>query len=192
VKDRLRSELESHFALAGPLAELLPRVEEVGEALCDSLGSGGQLITFGNGGSAADAQHFATELVGHFRRDRRPLAAQALTTDTSALTAIANDYDWQDVFARQVSALARAGDVVVGITTSGRSQNVLRGLAAARERRAVTVAFTGRAGVPEGGADHVLAIPADDTARIQEMHILVIHLLSEIVDDWAAQHEREA
>jgi D-sedoheptulose 7-phosphate isomerase len=117
------------------------------------------------------------------------LAAVALTTDSSVLTAIANDYAYADVFARQVGGLARPGDVVVGISTSGGSENVLRGLAAARRRGALTVALTGRGGAMREHADHVLEVPSDDTARIQEMHILLIHLLSEVVDAWAAEHE---
>lgn len=185
VSEKLRADLEAHRALVDSMAELLPAAAEVGRSLCRSLADGGKLITFGNGGSAADAQHFAAELLGHFRRDRQPLPAIALTTDSSTLTAIANDYEYADVFARQVRGTARPGDVVVGITTSGRSENVLRGIAAARDAGAVTVALTGRAG--DGGrlAEHLLAVPSDDTARIQEMHILLIHLISEIVDEWA-------
>jgi D-sedoheptulose 7-phosphate isomerase len=189
LSDRLRADLEAHFALAQPMADLLPTVVEVGRLLCGSLAGGGKLIVFGNGGSAADAQHFAAELAGHFRRDRRSLPAVALTTDSSVVSAIANDYQWPDVFARQAAALAQPGDVVFGISTSGASENVLRGLAAARERGAITVALTGSDGLAGEPADHLLAVPADDTARIQEMHILLIHLLSEMVDDWAAGNE---
>lgn len=182
----LEDELAGHFGLADAMPALLPAVRRVGETICGALAQGGKLITFGNGGSAADAQHFAAELSGHFRRDRRPLAAVALTTDSSVVTAIANDYAYADVFARQVTGVARAGDVVVGISTSGGSENVVRGLRAAREAGAVTVALTGRRGPLAELADHVLAVPSYDTARIQEMHILLIHLISEIVDDWAA------
>lgn len=189
MSDSIQSEMEAHFGLAEAMLELLPAVRQVGDALCRSLAEGGKLITFGNGGSAADAQHFAAELLGHFRRDRRPLPALALTTDSSVLTAIANDYAFPDAFARQVTGLARPGDVVVGISTSGSSENVVRGLAAARQQGALTVALTGRRGRLAELAEQVLAVPSDDTARIQEMHILLIHLISEIVDSWAAEQE---
>ena len=186
----LRDEVAAHLEVAGAMSESLPIVERVADALCRSLAAGGKLITFGNGGSAADAQHFAAELLGHFRRDRRSLPAVALTTDSSVLTAIANDYGYEDVFARQVEGLANPGDVVVGITTSGGSENVLRGVAAARERGAVTVALCGERSDQVGPlVDHLLAVPSADTARIQEMHILLIHLISEIVDEWAATEE---
>ncbi|MDP8905244.1 MAG: SIS domain-containing protein [Chloroflexota bacterium] len=185
MSERLQRDLDAHLAVAREMHALLPAVAEVGRALCGSLAADGKLIAFGNGGSAADAQHFAAELLGRFRRERRAIPAIALTTDTSVLTAIANDYDYPDVYARQLTAIARPGDMVVGITTSGRSENVVRGLAAARERSAVTVALTGRAGVRGDGVDHVLAVPSDETARVQEMHILLIHLLSEMVDEWS-------
>ena len=131
------------------------------------------------------------ELIGHYRRDRRPLPAVALSTDPSVVTCIANDYAFDDVFARQVEALARPGDVVVGFTTSGRSANVVAGLAAGRAAGATTVLFTGRDGGPAAGhADLVLAAPADATARVQELHVLFLHLVSEVVDAWAAASRR--
>ncbi|MDQ3937889.1 MAG: SIS domain-containing protein [Chloroflexota bacterium] len=189
MSERLRDGLDAHLAVANAMPSLLPKVAEVGAAVCRSLAGGGKLIAFGNGGSAADAQHFAAELIGHFRRDRRPLPAIALTSDSSVVTAIANDYAYPDVFARQVAAVANGGDVVVGISTSGDSENVLRGLLAARQRGAPTVALIGQDGRIAEVADHVLAVPSGDTARVQEMHILLIHLLSEIVDEWAAEQE---
>ncbi len=181
----LRREFDAHLEVAQASSALLPAATEVGRALCRSLADGGKLITFGNGGSAADSQHFAAELLGHFKRDRQPLPAQALTTDSSTLTAIANDYEYGDVFARQVRAVARPGDVVVGISTSGSSENVLRGLAAGREAGAVTVMLTGQRADVAALVDHVLAVPSTDTARIQEMHIMLIHLISSMVDEWA-------
>lgn len=181
----LERHLDEHRSVAAEMGRLLPVAQRIADAICAALEAGGKLVTFGNGGSAADAQHFAAELLGHYRADRRPLAAVALSTDTSVLTAISNDYAWDDVFARQVAGLVQAGDVVVGISTSGSSENVARGLSAARERGAVTVAMTGGGGRLRELADHVLAVPSTSTARIQEMHVLLIHLMSEVIDEWA-------
>ncbi|HEX8941129.1 MAG TPA: ROK family protein [Candidatus Limnocylindrales bacterium] len=184
------SALREHVAGAAALEPLLPAVEAVGELICAALAAGHRLVAFGNGGSAADAQHLAAELVGHFRRERRGLPALALTTDPSVVTAVANDYAWADVFARQVEALVEPGDVVVGISTSGNAENVVRGIRAARTRGALTVALTGADGgrlAPE--AEHVLAMPANATARVQELHTFVVHVLSEQVDAWAAGSE---
>ena len=169
---------------------IVPRVAELAAAIISAFEAGGQLLVFGNGGSAADAQHFAGELAGHYRRDRRPLAALALTTDTSVLTATANDYTYDDVFARQVAAHCRHSDVVVGISTSGDAQNVIRGLQAARSCGATTWALTGAGGGRLlGVAEHAVQVPSDDTARIQEMHITVIHSVSELIDAWAAEEQ---
>jgi len=183
---RLSEILDEHLSASRALADVLPRVEEVAELLASCFERGGRLYVFGNGGSAAEAQHLAAELVGRFHRDRRPLPAMALSTDTSALTCIGNDYAFDDVFARQVRALVRAGDVVVGISTSGRSPNVVRGLSAASELEAITVALTGHSAADlEPFARHVLAMPSASTSRIQELHLLVIHMLCERIDDWA-------
>lgn len=191
MDDELATELAEHIALANRAEELLPELHKVGSRLIEVYQGGGRLFTFGNGGSAADAQHLAAELVGRYRRERRPLPAVALTVDPSVLTCIGNDYGYEDVFARQVHAFAAPGDMVIGFTTSGRSPNVVRGLAAARERGAVAVLFTGADGGPAAGhADHVLAVPSRTTARIQELHLLLLHLLSEQVDAWAAGADR--
>lgn len=186
---RLRELAEEHVRAAQRTGdELLPAVARFAEQVRVAFEGEGRVLVFGNGGSAADAQHFAAEFTGHFDRDRRPLPALALTTDSSALTAIANDYSYTDVFSRQVSALAGPADVVVGISTSGDSPNVLAGLASARARGAFTVALTGGTG---GGmreaVDLAIVVPATATARIQEMHILIIHMVSELVDAWAAE-----
>jgi D-sedoheptulose 7-phosphate isomerase len=184
----LAQHLGAHIAAGIEAERLMPEVEAVAARLVEAFKAGGRLYAFGNGGSAADAQHLAGELIGHYRRDRRPLPAVALTTDPSVVTCIANDYTFEDVFARQVEALARPGDVVVGFTTSGRSANVVAGLAAARAAGATTVLFTGRDGGPAAAhADMVLAAPADATARVQELHVLFLHLVSEVVDAWAAE-----
>jgi D-sedoheptulose 7-phosphate isomerase len=184
----MQSYIEQHTALAQRVsAELLPKIVEVGNLLCQTFERGNKLLTFGNGGSAADAMHIAEEMIGKFLRDRRPLPATALCADGPAMTCITNDFGYAEVFARQVHALARPGDVVFGISTSGNSENVLRGLRAGREKSATTVALLGRDGgkaVPL--ADHTIIVPANVTSLVQEMHVLIVHLLCEIVDRWAA------
>ena len=187
----MQAQLDEHLSATRSLSAVLPSLAAVGRLLCDAFSAGGTVYTFGNGGSAADAQHLVGELIGHYQRDRRPLAAVALSTDPSTLTCIANDYAYDDVFARQVAALARPGDVVVAFTTSGRSPNVVAGLAAARERGATTVLFGGGDGGPaREHADHVLLVPSGATPRIQELHTLLLHLLSEQVDAWVTGEER--
>lgn len=180
--------IDEHLAVVHAARTSMPAsVAELAAALIASYEAGGRLLVFGNGGSAADAQHFAAELTGHYRRDRRPLPALALTTDTSTLTATANDYAYEDVFARQVEAHCRPADVVVGISTSGNAENVVRGLLAARACGATTWALTGATGGRLlAAADHALQVPSEDTARVQELHITIIHALSELVDRWAA------
>lgn len=182
-------QLTDHLELAERTRELIPELRRVAERLIEVYEADGRLYTFGNGGSAADAQHLAGELIGRYLRERRPLPAVSLVTDPTVVSCIANDYSFDDVFARQVQALARRGDMVIGFTTSGRSANVVRGLAAAREAGAVTVLFAGgdQDGRPAADhADHTLIVPATATARIQEMHLMLLHLLSEQVDAWAA------
>jgi D-sedoheptulose 7-phosphate isomerase len=181
------AELDRHLDVVAAARELLPGLAAVSDVTIRALDAGGRILAFGNGGSAADAQHLAAELSGRYKRERRPLAATALTTDPSVVTCIGNDYSFDDVFARQVEGLARAGDVVVGFTTSGDSENVVRGLAAARAAGAVTVLFAGGSGGrARRYADHALVVPATETARIQEVHLLFLHLLSEQIDAWAA------
>lgn len=185
--ERLRREWDEHLRVAADAAELLPEVERMAERLCAALGRGGKLIAFGNGGSAADAQHFAGELLGRFRATRRPLPAMALASDPSVVTCIANDFGYDELFERQVAALAGPDDVVVGITTSGRSESVVRGLRAARQLGATAMAWTGRDPGPAGdAADIVLAVPSDMTARIQEIHTLAMHTICVAIDAWAA------
>lgn len=157
---------------------------EVGRRMAAALRAGGQVLTFGNGGSAADAQHLAGELLGRFLRDRRALPAIALTTDPSVLTAVANDMGFDAVFRRQIEAHGRQGDVAVGITTSGRSPNVVAALGAARERGLLTVGLTGGGGGKLPGlVDFLIDVPSASTPRIQEVHGMVVHLLCEIVED---------
>lgn len=186
--ESIRTLLDDHRAVAAGMDELLPTLEEVTERVIAAFAAGGRLYAFGNGGSAADAQHLAGELIGRYRRERRPLPAVALSTDPSVVSCIANDYAYEDVFARQVSALAGPDDVVVGFSTGGTSPNVVRGLAAARARGATTVLFSGGDGGPaRAHADYALIVPSDVTARVQEMHVLLLHLLSEGVDVWAVE-----
>src|SRR5687768_11859161 len=142
-------------------------------AIATALQQGRTVFAFGNGGSAADAQHFTAELVGKYERERRPWPAIALTTDTSAITAVANDFGFDKVFARQIEALGKPGDVAVGITTSGNSPNVLRGLTAANERGLITIALTGRAGKAGAMATHHVAVDEALTSRVQEVHATV-------------------
>ena len=181
-------QLAEHVETVENLRALLPTVAEVAGAICARLGRGGTVWTFGNGGSAADAQHFAGELIGRFDRERRPLPAVALCADPSVMTCIANDYGYPDVLARQVVALARPDDVVVAFSTSGESPSIVAGLCAARERGALSVLFTGRSGQSAAlHADLVLRVPSDRTARIQEGHVLLLHLLSDLIDRWALE-----
>ncbi|QPP05546.1 SIS domain-containing protein [Streptomyces bathyalis] len=188
-------QLTDHLEAAERTRELLPRLAAVAERLTGVFRAGGRLYTFGNGGSAADAQHLAAEMIGRYLRERRPLPAVSLTTDPSVISCIGNDYSYEEVFARQVRALVDERDMVIGFTTSGRSPNVVRGLAEARRAGAVTVLFCGgeQHGMPAAAhAEHSLVVPATATARIQEMHLMLLHLLSEHVDAWAAGSEAQA
>ena len=178
--------LADHLALVEDVRELLGEVETVAKALIAVYEADGRLFTFGNGGSSCDAQHFAEELIARYRRDRRALAASSLSADASVLTCIGNDFGYDAVFARQVEGLVRRGDMVVGFSTSGRSQNVVQALAAARERGATTVLFAGGdGGAAREHADHSFVLPSTDTARVQEMHVLLLHLIIDHVDAWA-------
>ena len=183
--------IERHFvasleAKQRTLAAMGPRIVQAAELLAERLGRGHKILVCGNGGSAADAQHFAAELVNRFEIERPGLAAIALTTDSSALTSIANDYAFEQIFARQVRALGRPGDVLLAISTSGHSPNVLVAIDAARELGMATLALTGRDGgrMAEqlGGEDIEIRAVASATARIQETHILIIHCLCDMVD----------
>jgi len=183
----VRAGLAEHAAVIADLEPLVPEIEVLASTACEALAAGGRLFTFGNGGSAADAQHFAAELIGRFQRRRRPLPAASLATDPSVVTCIANDFGYDEVFSRQVAALAGPGDVVVGFTTTGRSASVVAGLAAARSVGAIAVLLgAGDGGPAAGEADVALLVPSTSTARIQEAHGLIVHLLSDAIDAWAA------
>jgi phosphoheptose isomerase len=182
--DLVRSTLAETIALHHRVQEADPKpVLDAAAAIVDALGRGGKLLLFGNGGSAADAQHVAAELVGRFLRERVALAALALTTDTSVLTSVANDYAFDRVFARQVEALGRPGDVALGISTSGVSPNVVAALEAARALRMQTIALTGGDGGAVGRVAAIhLNVPSDVTARVQEVHRTLLHVMCDIVE----------
>lgn len=157
--------------------------KELLDACTQSIQNGGKILFFGNGGSAGDAQHLATELVVRYRKNRAPIPAIALTTDTSALTAIGNDLGFEDLFSRQIEALGREGDIAIGITTSGQSPNVIKGLKAAREKGLITAALTGKKGGNlHGVAELMIIVPSDTTARIQEMHIMIGQMLCDALE----------
>jgi D-sedoheptulose 7-phosphate isomerase len=167
--------------LAGEAPEL---IADAAQMIITSMQSGGKLIVFGNGGSAADAQHFSAELVGRYRQDRKALPAIALTTDSSALTSIGNDYGFDTVFSRQLEAIGKPGDVALAISTSGNSPNVLGAVSLARKMGIATIALTGNSGGKlRSHVDLCLTVPSDSTPRIQESHSLIIHILSGIVEN---------
>lgn len=175
--------IAEHLSVIEALRGQQPVLEQIASEMAQALLRGNKVLWCGNGGSAADSQHLAAELVGRFRRERRAMASIALTTDTSILTAIGNDYGYEHVFRRQVEALCVEGDVVVGLSTSGNSRNVCLALEKARSLGAVTVAFTGAGGgAMKGVADLALCVDSKDTARIQEGHILCGHMLCDWVE----------
>lgn len=183
--------LADHIEVVRDLEPVVPDIEAVADRLVTRIEGGGTIFWMGNGGSAADSQHLAAELVGRFRRERTAVASLALTTDTSALTAIGNDYGFDSVFERQVAAQCNPGDVVVGISTSGNSTNVLRAVGAATDIGADTIGLTG----DDGGAladrvDLCVSVPSDETARIQEAHILIGHILCERVEQAVVNDSR--
>ena len=185
-KDPIAAHLElSRAALerATQDAGLLAAARKIADVVILALRAGNKLLIIGNGGSAADAQHIAAEIVGRYKQDRPAWAAIALTTDTSALTAIGNDYGFEQVFARQVAGLGRRGDVLLALSTSGRSPNILAALGTAREHGLVTIGFTGSKGEALGAlCDHLLVAPSDDTPVIQQIHLAVAHGICEAIE----------
>jgi len=177
-------EFNEHLKITQATMESIGDSLEIAANLCiDSLKNGGKILIFGNGGSAADAQHIAAELVGRYKTERKGLPAIALTTDTSALTAIGNDCGYNQIFNRQVEALANKGDVVIGISTGGGSSNVISGLELAKNLGCKTIGFSGRGGGDMNTlCDTNLVVPAEDTARIQEMHIIIGHTICHLID----------
>jgi D-sedoheptulose 7-phosphate isomerase len=180
----IRSQLQNNRDVTGRIErDLTPLIAEMAALLAGTFRSGGKLLVMGNGGSAADSQHFVAEIVSRFRMERPGLPAIALSTDTSILTAIGNDYGFEFIFRRQVEALAAPGDIVVGISTSGNSTNVKKALELAREKGCRTIALLGRdGGSIKGLCDLALVVPSDDTPRIQEGHIAIIHIVCDLVE----------
>ena len=184
MKSIIEFEFNEHLKTAQATLNYIAKPLEIAANLCiESLKNGGKILIFGNGGSAADAQHIAAELVGRYKVERKGLAAIALTTDTSALTSIGNDYGYKHVFDRQVEALANEGDIVIGISTGGSSGNVISALTLANELGCKSIGFSGR----DGGemntvCDINLVVPAEDTPRIQEMHIVIGHTICHLID----------
>ena len=175
--------IAEHLDVIRGVEEQTELLETIARVMTDALRDGGQILWCGNGGSAGDSQLLAAEIVGRFRRERRGMASIALTTDTSVLTSIANDYGYEAVFARQVEALGRPGDVLVGISTSGNSHNVICALETAKAQGLTTVAFTGEGGGRMAAlADHLFAVGSRDTARVQEAHILAGHMICDWIE----------
>jgi D-sedoheptulose 7-phosphate isomerase len=186
-ESRVRASIQASIAVKELLlrnAEVVSIIAKVSQLLVDTVDRGNKVLLFGNGGSAADAQHIAAEFVGRFVFDRPALPALALSVNTSCVTAIGNDYGFDLVFSRQIEALARPGDLAIGISTSGNSSNVLYGLSAARKMGVRTVAFTGcTGGKLKDVVDHCICAPSNETPRIQECHILIGHIISELVEE---------
>lgn len=181
--DRIYQHFTSHVAVVESLSQQAERMLEAAQRCSTALAAGNKVLLCGNGGSAADAQHIAAELIGRFIDDRRSLPAVALTTDTSALTAIANDYGYEQVFSRQIEGLAVPGDVLIAISTSGNSTNVNRAAVSARERQCEVIGLSGKSGGALAAlCDTALVVPSDITARIQESHILIGHILCDLIE----------
>ena len=184
----MTSSFREHFsahsdAVDRSVAALEAVTNAAADALARAIGSGGKVLTFGNGGSSTQASHLAEELVGRFKKNRRPFPAISLSSDSGTLTCISNDFGYETIFERQIEAFAQSGDVAIALTTSGKSENVIRALRSAARRGAITIALTGSAGLDGATADHVLAVPSDDSAIVQEVHLILIHLFCAAVEE---------
>ncbi len=185
MRTMIKAEFQAHKETINAVIEkLIPDVEKASRIAIETLKNGNKILLCGNGGSAADAQHIAAELTGRYKSERRGLPGIALTTDTSALTAISNDYGYEKVFDRQVEALANKGDLLIAISTSGNSLNILSAFKTAKELGCQTIGLSGRdGGLMSDACDLNIIIPSDDTPRIQEMHILIGHTICQAIDD---------
>ena len=186
MQEKINQQINRHIEVfQQAVVPLVKDIENCAQLMCQALGQGNKIIIMGNGGSAADAQHFAAELVGRFLKNRKALAAIALTTDTSILTAVANDFGYDQVFSRQIEALANHGDVVVGISTSGNSTNVQNALTLASELNCKTVALLGRdGGEIKSQVDLALTVAVNETPHIQEAHLTMIHILCDLIESY--------
>ena len=182
--ETLQNCLKNHIKTAQKIKELLPKIKKAGDLCLSALKNGNKILIAGNGGSAADAQHFSAELTGRFKKERISLPAIALTTDTSALTAIGNDYGYKYVFSRQLEGLGNKGDIFIGISTSGNSQNIIETIKKAKEKNIKIITLLGKNGgkMKEMG-DLNIIIPSNETPRIQEMHIMILHMICQIIDE---------
>ena len=181
--ENLKNAIADHQAMFAKLADLIPQISLVAEELKACIKRGGKILLMGNGGSAADSQHIAAEIVGRFKKERRGLAAIALTTDTSIITSVGNDYGYDYIFARQIEALCRPEDVVIGITTSGNSKNVVAAIEEANKLGATTIGLTGGTGGKMSElCKYNLVMPSSETARVQEAHIFVGHSLCDLLE----------
>jgi len=176
--------LENHIEVTKKTKELLPHIEKAANLCLNALKNNKKILIAGNGGSAADSQHFAAELTGRFKKERNSLPAIALTTDTSALTAIGNDYGFEYVFSRQLEGLGNRGDIFIGISTSGNSKNVIEAIKKAKEKNIKVITLLGKdGGKMKNLGDINIIIPSNETPRIQEMHIMILHMICQIIDE---------
>ena len=184
MKEAIKNQFDEHIKTADSLYKLIETVAEASQICIESLKQGGKILLLGNGGSAADAQHFAAELVGRFKHNRKGLPAIALTTDTSALTSIGNDFGFNNIFKRQVEALANSNDVVIGISTSGNSENIVNALKVASSLSCKIIGLTGEdVGLMNKFCDLIISAPSNSTPRIQEIHIIVEHTICHLIDE---------
>lgn len=184
MKENLKAIYQEHQNVMRNFEQYLPIVEEIGQKMLQAINNKGKIFWMGNGGSAADAQHMAAELIGRFKNERRALPSIALTTDTSILTSVGNDYGYSAIFSRQLEGLCQPQDVIIGLSTSGNSENVILGIELGKKIGAYTVALTGETGGKlKSIADVCLTVPSTTTARIQEAHALIGHMLCEVIDN---------
>lgn len=184
VEEQIRGQFEESIELFKQLSDQAALIRRIGDLMTQTLRNRGKLLICGNGGSASDAQHFAGEFIGRFQRERSPLPAIALCSDTAILTALANDYDYEQVFSKQVEALGSENDMLVGLSTSGNSKNVINAVDTARQQKMTTVALLGKGGgALASRVDHAIVVRSDFSARIQEGHIAIIHIWCKMVED---------